>query len=129
MSLNFFDAQTTCIGLLGLIATQDSLRALVGLVSCVIWMFDMAIPFRGVRYSRVSTGPCCGPARQASPRPNGSRTDWSEKRISQEKNHAYDRPCGNHAAEIAGLGLSSIWDFRSSLPRCAGGSPKVERHW
>jgi hypothetical protein len=33
MSLNFFDAQTICIGLLGLIATQASLRALLGLES------------------------------------------------------------------------------------------------
>src|SRR4249920_1969262 len=101
MSLNFFDAQTTCIGLLGLIATQDSLRALLGLESCVIWMFDMAIPFRGVRYSRVSTGPSCGLTRQKSLRPNRSPADWSEKQIL-EKNHAYDRQYGNHTAEIAG---------------------------
>jgi hypothetical protein len=33
MSLNFFDAHTICIGLLGLIAMQDSLRALLGLES------------------------------------------------------------------------------------------------
>src|SRR5215468_5173592 len=70
MSLNFFDAQTTCIGLLGLIATQDSLRALLGLVSCVIWMFDMAIPFRGVTANHIAVtiwlpkSPSAGSARK-----------------------------------------------------------------